>query len=46
MEVFGGGGEGRKKSVLDARCGLGAGLMYLEKKKSNWSLTGYTISEY
>mmetsp|Transcript_64507 Transcript_64507/g.76385 ORF Transcript_64507/g.76385 Transcript_64507/m.76385 type:complete len:234 (+) Transcript_64507:116-817(+) len=33
-------------SVLDARCGLGAGLMYLEKKEPNWNLTGYTISEY
>eukprot|EP00586_Coscinodiscus_wailesii_P004270 CAMPEP_0172479040 /NCGR_PEP_ID=MMETSP1066-20121228/3341_1 /TAXON_ID=671091 /ORGANISM="Coscinodiscus wailesii, Strain CCMP2513" /LENGTH=34 /DNA_ID= /DNA_START= /DNA_END= /DNA_ORIENTATION= len=33
MEVFGGGGDGRKKLVLDVGCGLGAGLMYLEKKE-------------
>jgi len=32
--------------VLDSGCGLGAGLMYLEKKEPNWILTGCTIFEY
>ncbi|KAL3921538.1 MAG: hypothetical protein SGILL_002699 [Bacillariaceae sp.] len=31
--------------VLDAGCGLGAGLMWMEQKSAHWDLTGYTISE-
>jgi SAM-dependent methyltransferase len=32
-------------NVLDAGCGLGAGLMWMEQKAPHWKLTGYTISE-
>lgn len=31
--------------VLDAGCGLGAGLMWMEQQNPRWTLTGYTISE-
>ena len=31
--------------VVDAGCGLGAGLMWMEQNAPEWTLTGYTISE-
>ncbi|KAG7362824.1 methyltransferase domain containing protein [Nitzschia inconspicua] len=31
--------------VMDAGCGLGAGLMWMEQHAPQWNLTGYTISE-
>lgn len=31
--------------VLDAGCGLGAGLMWFEQNEPNWAMVGHTISE-
>jgi 2-polyprenyl-3-methyl-5-hydroxy-6-metoxy-1,4-benzoquinol methylase len=32
-------------NVLDGGCGLGAGLMWMERKQPNWKLKGHTISD-
>ena len=32
-------------NVLDAGCGLGSALMWMEKKEPSWKLTGRTLSE-
>eukprot|EP00928_Gymnodinium_smaydae_P039456 TRINITY_DN26951_c0_g1_i1.p1 TRINITY_DN26951_c0_g1~~TRINITY_DN26951_c0_g1_i1.p1 ORF type:complete len:909 (-),score=81.97 TRINITY_DN26951_c0_g1_i1:175-2901(-) len=31
--------------VFDAGCGLGAGLMWFEKREPTWNLVGHTVSE-
>eukprot|EP01062_Namystynia_karyoxenos_P062199 TRINITY_DN55121_c0_g1_i1.p1 TRINITY_DN55121_c0_g1~~TRINITY_DN55121_c0_g1_i1.p1 ORF type:complete len:385 (+),score=113.52 TRINITY_DN55121_c0_g1_i1:32-1156(+) len=36
-------GDGRAR-VLDAGCGYGAGLMWLEQAEPRWELEGYTLS--
>lgn len=34
-----------KLQVLDAGCGLGSGLMWMEQNEPEWDLTGHTISK-
>ena len=31
--------------LLDAGCGIGGGLLWLERREPGWQLDGYTISE-
>jgi len=39
------GSKGNALRILDAGCGLGAGLLWFEQKEPSWKMTGYTISD-